>query len=51
MQMCCDHYAFRAYLETILNFSRDFAETKLHTNVFAKDTAGKFDKTDSTNTG
>lgn len=51
VQMCCDNYALRSYLETILNYDNATANTRLQTNIFAKDTAGEAKKATADNLG
>lgn len=47
-----DNYAFRAYLERLLNFDGGAKQTHLATEVYYKDVAGAFDELDETlNTG
>ncbi len=38
-----NNYPYRAYLETLLNYSRESKETQLTSSLFYKDDAGKFD--------
>ena len=46
-------YPFRAYIETLLNYSKEAKNTQLGMGLFYKDTAGHFDELDPTsdNTG
>jgi hypothetical protein len=45
------HYAIRAYLETLLNYSQDAANTHLTTALWYKDTAGQFNTLTNANAG
>lgn len=51
VQLCCDHYGLRSYLELIMFNNAESAQTKLQTNIFALDTAGKTDKATAENLG
>lgn len=42
------NYPYRAYLETVLNYSREAKESQLTTSLFYKDTAGQHDNADVT---
>ena len=46
-------YPYRAYIETLLNYSKKAKNTLLRMGLFCKDTAGHFDELDPTsgNTG
>lgn len=39
-----NNYPYRAYLETLLNYSREPKDTQLTSSLFYKDEAGKFDE-------
>lgn len=41
VQLSCENYAIKNFIETVLNYDRQSAETKLQTNIFSLDTAGK----------
>ena len=45
------NYAYRAYLESLLNFSKLAKQTQLQSSMFYKDTAGSMDETDPTAAG
>lgn len=51
VQLCSDNYSLRSYLEMLLNYDDASAKTKLQTNIFSKDTAGKGEKATAENTG
>ena len=44
-------YAYRSYLETLLNYGPSAKQTQLTASLFYKDTAGKMDITDPTQSG
>ncbi|GBP28286.1 Uncharacterized protein F54H12.2 [Eumeta japonica] len=44
-------YAYRAYIETLLNYGPAAKESHLTCSLWYEDSAGKMNKTDSTNTG
>ena len=46
-----DTYAYRAYIESLLNYDKSAKETFLTSALFYKDTAGKMDEPDPTKAG
>jgi hypothetical protein len=44
-------YPYRAMIETLLNYSQDSKESYLTSSLFYKDTAGKMENIDNTNSG
>lgn len=46
-----DNYAYRGYIEKLLNFGDGAKKTQLGAELFYKDSAGRFDELDKTNEG